>query len=128
MTIYLTLDDLLRVAAAAIDGEVQVRDYGLLESALVRPAATVFGQDAYPDLHVKAAALLHSLCINHALIDGNKRLAFAAAAVFLEINGQVLVVDDDAQYEMVMAVASGKLDAVEEIAGELRCWSQPTSP
>lgn len=128
MTIYLTLDDLLRVAAAAIDGEVQVRDYGLLESALARPAATVFGQDAYPDLHVKAAALLHSLCINHALIDGNKRLAFAAAAVFLEINGQVLVVDDDAQYEMVMAVASGKLDALEEITGELRCWSQPTGP
>jgi death on curing protein len=128
MTIYLTLGDLLRVAAAAIDGEVQVRDYGLLESALARPAATVFGQDAYPDLHVKAAALLHSLCINHALIDGNKRLAFAAAAVFLEINGQVLVVDDDAQYEMVMAVASGKLDPLEEITGELRCWSQPTGP
>lgn len=127
MTIYLTLDDLLRIITAAIDGEVQVRDYGLLESALARPAATAFGHDAYPDLHVKAAALLHSLCTNHALIDGNKRLAFAAAAVFLAINGQVLVVDDDAQYEMVMAVAAGELDELEEIAGELRRWSQPIS-
>lgn len=127
MTIYLTLDDLLRIITAAIDGEVQARDYGLLESALARPAATAFGHDAYPDLHVKAAALLHSLCTNHALIDGNKRLAFAAAAVFLAINGQVLVVDDDAQYEMVMAVAAGELDELEEIAGELRRWSQPIS-
>lgn len=127
MTIYLTLDDLLRIITAAIDGEVQVRDYGLLESALARPAATAFGHDAYPDLHVKAAALLHSLCTNHALIDGNKRLAFAAAAVFLAINGQVLVVDDDAQYEMVMAIAAGELDELEEIAGELRRWSQPIS-
>ncbi|MGH3602141.1 MAG: type II toxin-antitoxin system death-on-curing family toxin [Pseudonocardiaceae bacterium] len=123
MTVYLTLDDLLRVATAAIDGEVQVRDYGLLESALARPVATVFGHDAYPDLHVKAAALLHSLCTNHALIDGNKPMAFAAAAVFLEINRQVSVVDDDAQYELVMAVAAGKLDELEEIAGELRRWS-----
>ena len=75
MTEYLDLDDLLVIARAAIGEDVVVRDYGLLESALARPRASVFGQDAYSDLHLKATALLHSLARNHALIDGNKRLA-----------------------------------------------------
>jgi death-on-curing protein len=60
----------------------------LLESALARPRASVFGQDAYPDLHLKAAALLHSPARNHALVDGNKRLAWTACRTFLAINGQ----------------------------------------
>ena len=68
------------IADAAVGAEVMVHDVGLLESALGRPRATVFGDDAYPDLHTKAAALLHSLARNHALVDGNKRLAWAAAA------------------------------------------------
>lgn len=87
MTRYLSLEDLLFVASQAC-GEVIVRDYGLLESALARLAATVFGSDAYPTLHTKAAALLHSLTCNHALVDGNKRLAWAACAVFLGLDGQ----------------------------------------
>ncbi len=75
---YLDLDDLLEIARRAVGDEVKVRDYGLLESALARPRASVFGQDAYPDLHLKAAALLHSLARNRALVDGNKRLSWTA--------------------------------------------------
>jgi death on curing protein len=68
--IYLTLPELLRVTERAISGEVVIRDYGLLESALGRSQATVFGRDAYPTLDLKAVALLHSLARNHALADG----------------------------------------------------------
>ena len=78
MTVYLDLDDLLLVAARAVGGKVVVRDYGLLESAVARPKATVVGAEAYPDIHTKAAALSHSLCRNRALVDGNKRLAWTA--------------------------------------------------
>jgi death-on-curing protein len=76
--IYLELDDLLHVAQRPIQAEVSVRDLGLLESALARPRASAFGEDAYPDLDSKAAALLHSVARNRALVDGNKRLALAA--------------------------------------------------
>lgn len=126
MTQYLDLDDLLRYAPELIGQEVLVRDYGLLEAALARPRTSAFGQDAYPDLRVKAAALLHSLCANHALVDGNKRLAWGACAMFLEFNGQVTVNDEDAQFDMVIEVASGPLDDVEKIAERLRYWSRLT--
>ena len=113
---YLTLDDVLRFAASALGEEPVVRDFGLLEAALARPATTVFGQDAYPSVETKAAALLHSICRNHALVDGNKRLAWAATAVFLVVNGRPPRVDQDAAFELVMAVADGSLADVEEIA------------
>jgi death on curing protein len=116
---YLTLDDLLRFAGAALGEEPVVRDFGLLESALARPAATVFGQDAYPSLHAKAAALLHSICRNHALVDGNKRLAWAATAVFLVINGHRPGVDQDEAFDLVMAVADGSLSDIGTIADRL---------
>lgn len=117
--IYLTLSDLLRIAERVIDGEVKVRDYGLLESALARPQASAFGQDAYPDLDRKAAALLHSLAGNHALIDGNKRLALGGLITFYGLNGRRLTLTNDAAYDLVMAVASGALDNVEDIARAL---------
>lgn len=119
MTRYLTLDDLLRFAPAALGEEPVVRDFGLLESALARPATTVFGDDAYPSLHAKAAALLHSLCRNHALVDGNKRLAWAATAVFLVVNGRPPRVDQDAAFDLVIAVADGSLDDIGAIAARL---------
>jgi death-on-curing protein len=127
MTEYLTLDDLIRFAPGVIGQEVSVRDYGLLEAALARPRTSVFGRDAYPDLHVKAAALLHSLCTNRALVDGNERLAWGACAVFLELNGHITVNDEDAQFDMVIEVASGELGDVEEIAERLRYWARPES-
>jgi death-on-curing protein len=97
-----------------------VRDYGLLESALARPQATAFGADAYPALEEKAAALLHSVVRNHALIDGNKRLGLAATIAFLGLNGRRLTLTNDEAYALVMAVAEGDLDDVPAIAERVR--------
>ena len=123
MTEYLDLEDLLEIARAAIERDVPVRDYGLLESALARPRATVFGQDAYPDLHLKAAALLHSLARNHALVDGNKRLGWTACRTFLAINARWISAPEDERFDFVIAVATGALDDPDEIAEQLRKWS-----
>ena len=120
MTVYLDLDDLLLVAARAIDGEVVVRDYGLLESAVARPKTTVMGAEAYPDIHTKAAALLHSLCRNRALVDGNKRLAWTACQVFLGLNGECVEASEDDRFDLMIAVASGSIDNVDQIAEQLR--------
>ena len=122
--IYLDLDDLLHVACTVLPS-VDVRDIGLLESALARPQASAFGSDAYPELHTKAAALLHSVASNHGLVDGNKRLALAATIAFLGINGWRLTLTNDEAYELVVAVASGELDDLQAIANSLRTGSQP---
>ena len=118
--IYLTLAELLYVAERTLGPDCAVRDYGLLEAAAARPRATVFGKDAYPDLDSKAAALLHSVARNHALIDGNKRLALTAVIAFHGLNGRRLTLGNDAAYTLVMAVATGDLDSVDEIASVLR--------
>jgi death-on-curing protein len=120
---YLDLEDLVEVARRAVGGDVAVRDYGLLESALARPRASVFGQDAYPDLHLKAAALLHSLARNHALVDGNKRLAWTACRTFLAINGQWISAPEDDRLDFVIRVATGAEPGLDEIAEQLRSWS-----
>ena len=123
--IYLTLPELLHIAVRALGGEPEVRDYGLLESALARPRATVFGSDAYPGLDAKAAALLHSLARNHALIDGNRRLALAATIAFNGVNGRRLRLTNDEAYELIMSVAEGKLDSVDDIAAVLVTATRP---
>ncbi len=123
MTRYLTVEQALRIARAAVGGPVDVRDVGLLESAVHRPRSSVLGQDAYPDLLTKAAALLHSLARNHPLVDGNKRLAWLATYVFCAKNGVALDPDDDAAYDLVVAVASGSLDDVAAIAAVLESFS-----
>lgn len=123
--IYLTLDELLVIADRVIDGDMALRDAGLLESAAARPQTTVFGQDAYPDLHSKSAALLISICMNRALVDGNKRLALAATIVMLGINGWGLTLTNDEAYDLAIAVACGELDEVPEVAGHLRTGSRP---
>lgn len=117
--IYLQLAELLHVAERAIGDEVLVRDAGLLESALARPRASAFGQDAYPDLDHKAAALLHSLARNHALVDGNKRLALAGVITFYGLNGRRLTLTNDEAYNLVIAVARGDMDDVPVIAARL---------
>ena len=116
--IYLDLDDGLFVAERVL-GQVDIRDIGLLESALARPRATAFGEDAYPDLLTKAAALLQSISSNHPLVDGNKRLALAAVIAFLGMNGRRLRLANDQAYELVMDVAGGGLRDVSEIARRL---------
>jgi death-on-curing protein len=123
VTEYLDLDDLIEIAHEAVGEAVAVRDYGLLESALARPRASVFGHDAYRDLHLKAAALLHSLARNHALVDGNKRLAWTACRTFLAINGQWVRASEDDRFDFVIAVATGGLADLEKIAEQLRTWS-----
>ncbi|MGA7689095.1 MAG: type II toxin-antitoxin system death-on-curing family toxin [Jiangellales bacterium] len=121
--IYLDLDDLFHIAGTVLPS-VDVRDIGLLESALARPQASAFGSDAYPDLHTKAAALLHSVASNHGLVDGNKRLALAATIALLGINGWRLTLTNDEAYDFVIAVASGELDDLPTIANSLRTGSQ----
>ena len=91
-------------------GAGPVRDVGLLDSAAARPRSSAFGEDAYPTLHTKAAALFHSLVRNHALVDGNKRLAWLATTVFLELNGEEVTVTDDEAFELVMAAAEDQID------------------
>jgi len=118
--IYLSVDELLRVAERVVPGGVTVRDVGLLEAAAVRPETTVGPVDAYPDLITKAAALLHSLARNRALLDGNKRLALAGLIVFLGVNGVRLAVTNNDAYDLVMSVATGDLDDVTSIADRLR--------
>lgn len=123
--IYLTLAELLHVAERTLGSEAVVRDHGLLQSALARPRASAFGGDAYRSLEEKSAALLHSLARNHALVDGNKRLALAATIAFLGINGVHLTLTNDEAYELVMAVAAGHLNEIPELAEQTRDGSRP---
>ncbi len=105
---HVDLDDLIELATRLLGDPPPVRDIGLLGSAAARPQTTVFGDDAYPDLWTKAAALLQSIVNDHALIDGNKRLGWLASAVFLDINRvPITTAPNDDVYQLVMDVASG---------------------
>ena len=115
---FLTVADLLEIAVGVI-GEIDVQDRGLLASAAARPQSTVFGADAYPTFADKAAALMHSIARNHALVDGNKRLAWAATRVFCLLNGRDLDYTVDDAEALVQAVARGELD-VAGIAASIR--------
>jgi death-on-curing protein len=117
--IHVDLDDLLHIAGRTLGG-FEIRDIGLLESAAARPRSSAFGNDAYPSIHDKAAALLHSLARNHPLVDGNERLALAATTAFYGINGMQLTLSNDDAHELVVAIASGQLDDIEPIADRLR--------
>ena len=117
---YLDLDDLITLAELLLGPPAPVRDIGLLGSAAARPMTSAFGQDAYPDLWTKAAALLQSVVCNHALVDGNKRLGWLATATFLSINGvDVTNATNDDVYDLVIWIASSPTD-VEAITGRLR--------
>jgi death-on-curing protein len=122
--IFLELEDLLHLARRTL-GDVEIRDVGLLDAASARPRSTAFGEDAYPSIHAKAAALLHSIARNHPLVDGNKRLALAATIAFYGLNGLRLTMSNDEAYEIVMAVAAGELDDVERIAARLESSTAP---
>jgi len=123
--IFLELDELLHIAERALGHEPAVRDVGLLEAAAARPRATAFGADAYADIHEKAAALLHSLARNHALVDGNKRLALAGVLAFYGVNGLRLTLSNDEAYELVIRVATGALAEIAAIADVLRAGTAP---
>jgi death-on-curing protein len=106
---FLGVEDLLEIARGVLD-VVEVRDIGLLASAAGRPQATVFGEDAYPTLAGKAAALMHSIGRNHALVDGNKRLAWAATRVFCLLDGRDIEFSVDDAEALVLSVATGDAD------------------
>ena len=114
---YLSVEDLLEIAVGIL-GDVAIRDRGLLVSAAGRPGSSAFGEDAYPTFPAKAAALMHSLARNHALVDGNKRLAWAATRVFCLLNGRDLTFSVVEAETLVVAVARGDFD-VPEIATTL---------
>jgi death-on-curing protein len=117
---YLELEDVVALAAILFGDPPPIRDIGLLGSAVARPRTSAFGQDAYPDILTKAAALLQSSVNNHALIDGNKRLGWLSAAVFLEVNGvKALRISNDDVYDFVIWVAATS-PAIEEIVARLR--------
>jgi death on curing protein len=107
VTVYLQLEDLLTLIDEL--GVGPVRDLGLLDSAAHRPQTSLFGEDAYPDLHTKAAVLMESLTRNHAVIDGNKRLAWVAVVVFYGLNGPAVRAPEDDAYDLVIGVATGEL-------------------
>jgi death on curing protein len=108
---YLSLEDLLGLVGAL--GAGPVRDLGLLDSACHRPRSGLLGQEAYPTLAGKASALLHSLACNHALVDGNKRLALLGTVIFLRISGYYLDLTDDEAFDLILSVAAGQFDAAE---------------
>ena len=107
---YLTVEQVLEINAEVMGGEHTLRDRGLLESAVARPQASAFGVDAYPDLAGKAAALLHSLILNHAFVDGNKRTAVLATLVFLDLNGYVVRWDQHEALDFVLRLTVHQIE------------------
>ena len=119
---YLDLEDLLALAR-------RILDIGLLASAVARPQASVFGQDAYPDIWTKASALLQSIVSNHALVDGNKRLGWLATAVFLNLNGAPVERARNADvYDLVIRVAGGEANVATIAAHLQQIIEEPQSP
>lgn len=101
-----------------------VRDEGLLFSALARPSAGMFGQDAYPTIELKAAALFASVAQNHALVDGNKRLSLYLTFAFLRINGHRVTFSNDEAFDLVLRVAQSAVE-IDELAEIIRSRLDP---
>lgn len=115
---YLTPAQVLFIHARLIaetGGASGLRDVGLLESAVARPQATFDGDDLYPDLYSKAAALMDSLIRNHPFVDGNKRVGITAAGIFLARNGLRLTAANEEVEQFTLRVAQG-IVPVEQIA------------
>ncbi|MGP9816840.1 type II toxin-antitoxin system death-on-curing family toxin [Glutamicibacter sp. 363] len=120
-------EDVFRAFSAIYDSFPDVRDAGLLQSALERPQVSFYGQPQYVSIHEKCASLLDSLCRNHALVDGNKRCAWIAIRLTYFRNlGAVWTLGDDEAYDLVIAVSSTHLE-VKEIARRLGQGFKPMS-
>jgi death-on-curing protein len=114
VTVYLALEQVLelhRLQIQRFGGSAGLRDRGSLEAALGRPQMTFAGEDLYPDVESKAAALMHSLVMNHPFVDGNKRTGAAVAELFLNLNGVELEADDDDLVAITLSVARGEVNA-----------------
>jgi death-on-curing protein len=130
VTFYLSLEQALnlhRLQIQRFGGAAGLRDRGALEAAVARPQATFGGEDLYPDIEAKAAALLHSLVMNHPFVDGNKRTGAAVAELFMSLNGLDLTADDEELVDITLAVARGEVGA-EALAIWLRQRSRRREP
>lgn len=123
MVTYLTAGDVLDVNQRFV-GPDQLRDFGLLDAAVLRPQTSAFGDDAFPTIHEKAAALLHGLARNHPFVTGNKRTAWTATAMFYSVNGFDVDVEAGDLIGLTNDVAEGLL-GVQDIALTLKDWAQP---
>jgi len=121
---YLNVVELIIINEELIGGRSQLRDVDLLESAVLRPMTSAFGEDAYATIHDKAAALFHSLSRNHAFVDGNKRTSVLATILFLELNGYTVTWNPEQALEFVLQVAQGSTDW-DVISAWLQANSQP---
>jgi death-on-curing protein len=118
VTDYLSVPQLLRLHATQLrhyGGGPGLRDRGGLEAAASRPAMTFGGEDLYADVPAKAAALMHSLALNHPLVDGNKRVAAHAAVLFALINGFSCLATSDELVSVTLDAARGEME-VEALA------------
>lgn len=129
---YLSLSELIYINGTLLNnpqivaGKRQVRDIQLLEAAVLRPAASAFGEDAYPTLREKAAALLHSVARNHPFTDGNKRTATIAVVFMLAVNGERVVWQPHDALDCIISAAEGKL-SVPHLAAWFPLEAQPAS-
>ena len=121
---YLDITDIVAIGKHALPSPLEVRDWGLVESALARPRATVFGEDAYESVFDKAAALLLSLVTHHPFLDGNERVGFVAAVLFLKKNGITVAFEEDPAYDFVISVADGTVREVSDVAAVLEGWAE----
>jgi death-on-curing protein len=106
VTVYLDLEDALEQIAFL---GFRVKDIGLLDSALARPKTSLFGEDAYPDLSTKAAAMMHSLIKNHPLMDGNKRTGWLLFVSFIAANGYLHDMTSDEAFDLTIGLATDAL-------------------
>ncbi|HVT61507.1 MAG TPA: type II toxin-antitoxin system death-on-curing family toxin [Thermoanaerobaculia bacterium] len=126
MTVYLSVEQIVELHAFQIErhgGAAGCRDRGVLESAVARPQATFGGEDLYPDLAAKAAALAHSLVLNHPFVDGNRRVGAHAALVFLRANSITLDLSPAELTELILAIARGEVEAA-----ALAIWIRQRTP
>ncbi|MCL4252205.1 MAG: type II toxin-antitoxin system death-on-curing family toxin [Anaerolineae bacterium] len=121
---YLNIVELIIINEELIGGRSQLRDVDLLESAVLRPMTSAFGEDAYLTIHDKAAALFHSLSRNHAFVDGNKRTSVLATILFLQLNGYTVTWNEEDALNFVLKIAQGETDW-EVIADWLQANSAP---
>ena len=110
MTEFLHLDDALRQVNTL---GFYVKDPGLLEGALARPKTTIFGDDAYPTISLKAAALMHSVIKNHPMIDGNKRTSWVLMVSFLWINGYKHNMSTEVGFNLTLGIAESRIELEE---------------
>lgn len=125
-TRYLNIVELLIINETLIGKQSQLRDVDLLEAAVLRPQSSAFGEDAYPTVIDKAGAFFHSLTLNHAFVDGNKRTATVALIIFLEWNGYRVVWDEAQALEFIVAASTGAY-TVEQITQWLAEVVEPIS-